>query len=251
MNVVNVVIPNYNGGDMLNRCIDSVLRDSYPDKLITVIDNFSDITPSIKGISIVRNDKNYGFAYACNRGIRDGATYTLFLNNDCEVQGDAIKKMVEVLDYHSHVAAVCPVITSGDNYYYCGGQIGGFGRVYHNKHVLSDMPYFTGYLTGAAMMIRTDLYRNFKFNERYFMYYEDVELSLRLKRAGWTLLVVPSAIIKHAVGSSTVGWQRYKMIWKSGLIFIRNYSIIKRPLAWLFMLEIPFRFVYRRIMKWK
>lgn len=254
---VNIVIPNYEGGSKLDRCIASIQANDYENWNVTIVDNAS-LLWAVRDdygerVDVIRNARNMGFAHACNRGVKYEYPYTFFLNNDCVIEHDTIGKLVSVLAIHPHVAAACPIMrTSNSNLYYCGGEVRWIGTVYHNKSVLSDVPYYTTYLNGAGIMVKTALWSQYQFSQEYFMYYEDIELSVRLRRAGWTLLVVPDAHIVHDVGGSSSGKERYWMIWKSGITFIRrNRHALLQPLAFLcHTVVILSRFVYRRIRKW-
>ena len=119
--IVSIIIPHWNGIDVLSECIDSLNNTEYSNFEIIVVDNASsdDSVEWIKNnhpkINIVENDQNYGYAGGCNRGIKiSKGDYIVFLNNDTIHEKDWLNNLVSFMDSHSDCAAVQPKIL---NYY--------------------------------------------------------------------------------------------------------------------------------------
>jgi len=128
---IHVVIVNYNAGLFLLRAVDSVLRQPFVSRVI-VVDNASRDKSMEKldqraaddpRVIVIRNERNLGFARACNLGVRVAAAeFLLFLNPDCEVQDGAFEKMADVLqkDYSAGMAG--PLILNADGTEQAGGR---------------------------------------------------------------------------------------------------------------------------------
>ena len=114
---VSIIIPHWNGIEILSECLDSLTQTEYSDKEIIVVDNAStDGSPdwvniNYPSVKLIENDQNYGYAGGCNRGA-DAATgdYLIFLNNDTIQDPKWIDPLVDFLDLNPDVAAVQPKI---------------------------------------------------------------------------------------------------------------------------------------------
>ena len=110
--LVSIIIPHWNGIDVLSECLDSLKQTVYPNFEIIVVDNAStdgsgdwikDHHPQIK---LIKNDQNYGYSGGCNRGIpqADG-DLVVFLNNDTIVNTDFISKMIQVIQEDKKISS--------------------------------------------------------------------------------------------------------------------------------------------------
>ena len=148
---VSVIIPHWNGIDILSDCLESLSKNTYPNLEIIVVDNASTDASSewvslhYPDIKLVQNNKNYGYAGGCNKGAKVSlGDYLIFLNNDTIHNEDFIEHLADFLNLNPQVSAVQPKIL---NYYErnkfdyaggCGGWIDilGFpfarGRVFLN-----------------------------------------------------------------------------------------------------------------------
>ena len=119
--VVSVIIPHWNGIEVLSECLVSLKKTTYPALEIIVVDNAStdDSSAWIKenhpDIVLIQNDKNYGYAGGCNRGIsHTKGSFILFLNNDTIMEPGWIEPLVDRMMRNKKIAAVQPKIL---NYY--------------------------------------------------------------------------------------------------------------------------------------
>jgi hypothetical protein len=217
---VSVVIPNWNGARWLERCLRSLQGQSYVDFEICVVDNRS----SDDSIAIVERccpearclemGRNVGFAAGVNAGI--GATrgeLVALLNNDTEVEQGWLGALVEALDRRPRFALAASrmrqdeqrdlIDGAGDAFNWYGipskighGQPDGVG--------FDEEREVFGASAGAALYRRSLFDEIGLFEESFFAYIEDVDISFRARLAGHRCHYVPSAVVYH-VGSATSG----------------------------------------------
>ena len=239
--MLGIVIANWNGQKIIGKCMESLLNQSYTDFKIYIIDNNSKdeskaiITNYHKklDIKLVELDYNSGFAIANNIGIesaiKDGCTYILTLNNDIEVPENCIEKAInEIKKNEADIYQLFMV-----NYYdrqKCDAagllfdkslipiQIGYGSSV---KEILEkNIENIEGVCAGAAIysvkaLEDVKLEGNQYFDSNFFAYYEDVDLSLRLKKKGYKFKLLKESIVYHmhsATGNRTNGLKEYYLI---------------------------------------
>ncbi len=215
---VAVVIVNYNGSEVLCDCLTSVLASSYPALDVLVVDNAS----TDDSLAVVRRDfpsvhliactENLGFAGGNNVGIRTalqaGAQYVLVLNNDTIIAPDCIEWLVRRARADSRIGAVSPMILfcdPKDRIWSAGGEYNlwrGVARHAGLRRRMSEkrwnQPRRITFATGCAVLLSAAaLQEAGGFDERLFMYNEDGDLSLRLRKAGWLLYYEPRAVVWH------------------------------------------------------
>jgi GT2 family glycosyltransferase len=217
--IVAPVVLSWNGREDTLACLRS-LRGEEVDTI--VVDNASEdgsadaVAREFPYVELIRNAENLGYAGGMNAGIRRaldrGADHVLLLNNDVELEPGAVEALVA----HSHGAgAVCPVITfasAPETVWYAGalfdprrgynGRHRGFGRPAAEFAEVVE----TDRACGAAMLIpRPALDEVGLLDEKLFAYWEDAEWSLRARRAGLPIRVVPAARVRHKVSAATGG----------------------------------------------
>lgn len=188
--------------------------DSMTDKLEGIDSKYQKSTQ----MELILLNQNCGFAAANNKGIKRaeewGADYILLLNNDTEIASDMIKYLLECADRHPH-SMVVPKI------YYCddkkriwsaGGSISPIVRkIRHDGLNQIDKGQFEKerkitFATGCCLLIpKTVLAKAGMLDERFFLYYEDVEYSFRLQKQGISIYYCPKAYMYHKVGGSSKG----------------------------------------------
>jgi GT2 family glycosyltransferase len=218
---IAVIIPNWNRpGDTIT-CLRSLAAGSYAGWHAIVVDNASTddsvaaIGAAFPAAEILVNEQNVGFAGGVNVGIARaraaGFPYLLLLNNDTQVAPDALGALLTVAESDPRAGILSPLI-----YYADGARIwfaGAYRRRrlpgislpwYRRHHSFLPRPFSIDYATGCAMLIRTELVEQVGgLDSGYFMYWEDLDLCERARRAGWRLLLVPSATVNHRVSAST------------------------------------------------
>ncbi|MGI5193022.1 glycosyltransferase family 2 protein [Streptomyces sp. CA-288835] len=239
--LVDVVIVNWNTGVYLRDCLRSIAEADctvLPVGNVVVVDNASsddsasDLeTPGLR-VHVVRNAVNRGFAVACNQGARlCESDYLLFLNPDTRLFPDSLRSVGEFLRTEtSRGVGICGarmVDERGRPQISCSrfptlrlflGQMTGLDRVlpalFHPPHLRPEELSRSGpvdQVIGAFNLMRRSLFRDLGgFDERYFLYFEDVDLALRAHRQGWPSYFLSDVRVFHAgnVSSSQVKGQR-------------------------------------------
>jgi GT2 family glycosyltransferase len=268
MSAVSIVIPHYNGKEIIQKCLASLMMQTYKDFNVIVVDNASTdksgdnleiIFP--EKVSVLRMDHNTGFAYAVNKGIEWGiaqkSEYVFVLNNDTIVDSECLEKLVHALNNYPNAAAVQPKILNAHH----PEIIDSMGIVITrdmsalNKNqsirdggvFWADQEIFGS--TGAAVLYRTETLETVRFPDgdyfdtSYFAYYEDVDMSFRLQYAGFTSWCIPSAVVWHEHSTTGISYSGFK-----SFHIHRNhlYNIIKNaPFPYILSMfwRIPFRYI--------
>jgi GT2 family glycosyltransferase len=228
MRKLGVVTVAFNAADFLQPFLDCCLAQTHKDFEILVIDNASsDGTLGVLSaatdprLSLLRNEHNIGYAAACNQGIRyfleRGASDILLVNNDTEFGADLFELLQETRACHD-ADAITPRIGYADDTninWYAGGRFTfwkgfqgehlGMGR----RHDPSDSrPRWTPVAPGCCVMFTSSTFERIGFfDENYFVYFEDTDYFIRMKRAGLRLLYAPGITIAHKISLSTGGSQ--------------------------------------------
>lgn len=241
-----VIVLNWNRPAETIACLDSLaeLEERPP---VLVVDNGS-TDDSVAGIAghhpwaeSLRLDRNRGFGGGMNAGILallarpDPPEFVWLLNNDTIVDPGALRAMVARADSEPRVGAVGSVLldVTGQHVHECGG--GSLNHVlWTTTRVMQPEPSRLDYLTAASVLLRVaTLVEVGLFDERYFFYFEDVDLSLRLTKAGWFLDVAPESRVRHTLGAtvgggSVTGGRRVNMLYaQSVATFIATWSPVR------------------------
>lgn len=219
---VCVILVNYNTPQHTADCIKSL--QTYCDQSlfdIVVVDNASAddsvalLQSQFPSLHFILNTSNLGFAEGNNKGLEysfeKGYTYSLPLNTDTLVDEDAISVLTAHLDQHPGAAAVQPAIYWMYNHNKLWNGPGYFNQLLgdtRSKTDVSEQHAANGYktvdwLSGCCMLIRNSILKEAGvFNKQFFLYYEDVELSFRIRRQGYQLHYLPATKIYHEAGVS-------------------------------------------------
>ncbi|MGI4727969.1 MAG: glycosyltransferase family 2 protein [Janthinobacterium lividum] len=219
---VALILLNWNTPVHTTNCIASLQKfcdESLFD--IIVADNGSTdkslslIQSKYPNLIYIDNKENLGFTEGNNRGliysINQGYTYSLIINTDTEVDEDIVSKLSSHLDQHTEVAAVQPAIFWMHKRSMIWNGEGSFNKVLGTTSSNTkpmDLNNITAYknaewLTGCCMMIRNlALIKSGLFNKKFFLYFEDVELSFRLRSFSYQLHYLPSCKMYHEAGVS-------------------------------------------------
>jgi len=249
MNMVSIIIPHYNGEDLLYNCIDSIYQNiSIKDFELIVVDNASTddsinpIKSNFQNVKIISSNSNLGYSGGCNLGATHASgKYLLFLNNDTEHSNEWIEKLVHFLDSNSKIAAVQPKILNIHNkklFDYAGGA-GGFidkfcfpfvqGRIFHTleeDHNQYNNPSRIFWASGAAFMIRSNIFKTLEgFDKVYFAYMEEIDLCWRAQAMGYKIYSVPDSFVYH-YGKQTIKENTIKSHYlnhrNSWILFFKN-----------------------------
>ena len=212
-------------------------------------------------VTIIRSKKNLGFAGGNNLGIQAAhGKYLFFINNDTliEVRGkrlevrDLFQPLIDRLESSPKIGAVCPKIrfTWGNNPIQYAGYTPlskitlrnmaiGCGEEDHGQY---DTPHSTPYAHGAAMMVKREIIDKVGLMpECYFLYYEELDWSMMIRRAGYNIWYEPACTIYHKESQATGQNSPLKSYYmtRNRLLFAkRNISIPQRYLTYLYLIAI-------------
>lgn len=214
--LVSIITINYNQAAVTEEFLRSARELTYPNYEIVVVENGSDRNPfgpaqaaRFPGVRLVTSPANLGFAGGNNLGIRHArGTYFLLINNDTEPAPDLIERLLEPFAANPAVGVSCPKIRFADQRHliqYAGyrplnaytGQTTPFGgrEVDRGQY---DQSGPTHYAHGCAMLVsRAVTERAGLLNEAYFLYYEELDWSHRIRRAGYQIFYQASALVYH------------------------------------------------------
>jgi GT2 family glycosyltransferase len=223
MPVVTVVVLNWNGKEVTEDCLRSLLASDYPDLCVVVVDNGSTdgsadyLSVRFPDLVILRNPVNLGFTGGSNQGIRhaleNNADYILLLNNDTVVDRECVSHLVDAAESSRRYGALNPKIYYSDppdRLWYAGGAFSlwrGVAQHWGRKSV--DRGQYNAlrevtYVSGCALLVRASVLRTVGLlDETLFIYAEDADLSVRIRKAGYRLAYVPMARLWHKEGFDT------------------------------------------------
>lgn len=227
---VAVVVVNYESGPILASCVASLEKEG-PAELV-VVDNGStdgsvdELRRQIPDIEVLVPGQNLGYGAAANRGVAaTRSELVLVCNPDLSISPGALAELATALDSDPRLAVVGPLIRTpeGDRYpsarqfpsmidaagHALLGQFvpqNPFTRAYQREGLAGevDTVWPVDWVSGACFLVRRSAFEQVGgFDERYFMYLEEVDLCWRLGRAGWKVAYVPAAVVAHHQGVST------------------------------------------------
>lgn len=230
---ISIVLINWKASELLKKCLASILEAvtgmDLPAEVI-IINNSNDdplvISPSEYAplkVQAVTNKANVGFARACNQGAAlSSGVYLLFLNPDCSVSNESLARPLEFMnshpqygacgiqlrDEHGHVARSCAQLPRA--YSFMFNAIGlhhlfpGLADGFHLTHWPHNEDCDIDHIIGAFYFIRSDVFREMQgFDERFLVYLEDLDLSCRLKKAGYSIRYIASVSAFHVGGGAS------------------------------------------------
>ncbi|RYX79379.1 glycosyltransferase family 2 protein [bacterium] len=256
---VAVVIPNFNGEIYLSAAINSLLKQTHPMKIIVIENASSDNSKNILDsygdkINIIHNTVNKGFAGGVNTGIsyalEHNFEYIALFNNDAVANSDWLEKLVDTMTTHPEVGIVTSKLQLAD-----GEKIDSTGEFYTTW----GLPYPRGrglptalynkseYIFGAsggASLYRSTLFKDIGlFDEKFFAYYEDTDVSFRAQLADWKVMYEPAAIVNHRQGETSKKMVRGFTVTQTfknlPMLYVKN-----TPRQLLFTVSIRFWFAY-------
>lgn len=226
MTTVDLIVPTLNASDYLARCLDSLLRSTFTDFNLIVFDDGSteDIAPVVHArfpaARVLRSESNIGLARIFNRAIDAGnAPYVVLLNNDTEVEPAWLGELVSCAERHPMAGSLASKLrllsdrrklhSAGDGWSVRGMPVNrgvwldDFGQYDREADVFAACGGAALYRRAALDDLRSR--DGFVFDERLFMYCEDVDLAWRLQTAGWRCVFAPQAVVYHALSATGGG----------------------------------------------
>jgi GT2 family glycosyltransferase len=214
--LVGVVVIHYGLSRPTLRCLESLLEDpSITDREIVVVDNFDNLEPHRlpAGVHLVRRPDNPGFGGGANAGVTalpGGFPFSayVFLNNDTEVLPGFLAGCAASVQRERIGCAGGPIWADRDltSLWYAGGGVRWVtGTVWQSRRAdAAHQGRTVGFIPGTAMALRPEAWHEVQgFDQSYFLYNEDIDLCLRLRRAGWDLWFDPTIQCIHHLGETT------------------------------------------------
>ncbi|MBW9156998.1 glycosyltransferase family 2 protein [Clostridium tagluense] len=214
-----IIIPNYNGQKYLKDCLDTLFKQSFKSFETIIVDNASKdgsydfILENYPQVKLIYLKENYGFSKAVNEGIKvSDSEYVVLLNNDTEVGSYWLENLVNCIESDEKIFSCCSkmiryserekVDDAGDEYNILGWAYKRGDGVSINKYD-SDGEVFSS-CAGAAIYRKAVFNEIGYFDESFFAYMEDVDISYRAKIYGYKNMYCSSAKVYH-IGSATSG----------------------------------------------
>jgi len=203
-----VVVANYGDTRVTRRAVAAILSSTVRPETVLVIDNQGDLPAfSEEGVEVVRPGSNLGFGGACVLGIRralaGGAGWVWFVNNDAEPERSCLGELLAAGAAEPRAGILSPVIvhSGGTGFWYAGGDLARRSlQVTHRARPARETPHDVSFVTGCAWLVRREFIEECgPLDASLFMYFEDVDWSLRAQAAGWRTLLVPAARVVHDV----------------------------------------------------
>lgn len=218
--LVEVVIPNWNGCEMLETCLASLAKQTFTNFSITVVDNgstdksLSFIQEHYPDVKVIEFPENRGFSVAVNQGIQEAtAPWIFLLNNDIEVESDCLQQIATFVQNNTEYDCLAVKMLNFHHRQYLDGAgdavlRGGagyrLGTMEQDSEQYSTSREIFGACAGAAVYSQRFFEITGFFDNDFFAYLEDVDLSFRARRRGLRSYYLAEAAVYH-IGSATTG----------------------------------------------
>lgn len=231
---LSVIIVNYNVRYFLEQCLLSVLKatKNIPSQIIVVDNNSTDdsceiLKTKFKDVLLIENKANVGFSKANNQGVQIAkGEFVLILNPDTVLAEDVLDKIMSFASKTENMGALGVQFIDGTGHFLkeckrgiptpkiAFGKLFGFPKkaidAYYASHILENEISTVAVLTGAFMLLKKEIYQEVNgFDEDYFMYGEDIDLSYKIGKKGYQNYYYGKATIIHYKGESTVKDKKY------------------------------------------
>lgn len=239
---VVLVVPNWNGADLIAECLISLQKQTQKHQIIVVDNGSVDqsveiIENNFKNVKLIKLVNNRGFAGGVNRGIqraiKDGADFIALLNNDAVADKEWLTHLVSSAEKHPEAGIITGKFMRLDKKHIdsTGDQYSTFAMPFPRGRNQKDIGQFDSaeYVfgaTGGASLYRVDMLKDIGFfDEEFFAYFEDVDISYRAQLAGWNVWYDPEAKAYHHIGgtSSKLGdFARYHTVKNFFMLYAKN-----------------------------
>jgi GT2 family glycosyltransferase len=206
---ISIIIVNYNTADLLVPCLNSVMPWSELGLEVIVVDNASRddsaamVSQDFPWVNLIANESNAGFARANNQALKlSRREYVYFLNPDTVLQSGVFEAMIGFMESHRDVGLAGTRILNPN-----GSVQSSVERRYPGERRaqqdLRGLPGDIAWVLGASMFARRAIVEDLGgFDEEFFLYGEEQDLCLRIRRAGWKIGFIPDAVVIHWGGQS-------------------------------------------------
>ncbi len=230
--LVSVIIVNWNGGEIMRQCLESLSKIKYSNYELIIVDNGStdgseniaaNFQFPISNFQLIKNKENLGFAKANNQGYKKTrGEYVLLLNNDTKVKGDFLSRLVTRMEEDYRIGVIQPKIYLMDRPGYldnAGSFLTKIGFLQHwgfgqrdRKEFAKEREIFSA--KGACMLIRREVIEKVGlFDNDFFSYFEESDFCWRVWLSGYKVIFYPGTVIYHKLGFTirrlNVTWLNY------------------------------------------
>ena len=208
---VSIIIINYNGQELLEKCLDSLFKIDYENFEVIIVDNNSTdntvefVAKNYPSVIIVKLDSNKGFAEPNNIGAKIAkGEFLLFLNNDTIVNPTFLNELVLEITKNSKTAICQSLLLRPDRTIDSSGDfIDKIGVVYNSKTIITNVRKIFS-PRAASMLIKKNVFDKLNgFDEKFIFSFEDVDLGWRTWILGYESFIVPKSIVYHIGGITT------------------------------------------------
>lgn len=251
MKTISIITLTFNSEVYIKNYLNSLKEYLPKESEVILVDNGSDdktldIVKEYSFIKVIANRNNLGFAKGCNLGAKLAEVeYLFFLNPDCKLINNSLNSLLEYIYKNPNVGIVAPKLMQSEvviqptvrklpsvlgavKEYYLGIK-----NSYEAFVPKGENPQKVESVVGAAILIRKEIFEKVGgFDEKFFMYYEDLDLCLRVRKLGFNIVYFPRATILHSVGGS-ISEKKKQYIESSAKIYhgMISYLILKIVLA--------------------
>lgn len=265
--MLRIIIVNWNAGQQLRNCVSSIalaIKDEFTLSEVVVVDNAS-TDDSLRGIDhldvpvrVIRNTENIGFAAACNQGASGSADdYLLFLNPDMHLFLDSLAVPIafiqrsenanvgvvgiQLVDENEKTACTCSRFPSLGIFL---AQALGINRLARFRHLTQSMAEwahdntrYVDQVIGAFFLIRRSIFETLGgFDHRFFVYFEEVDLSYRAHQIGFNSVYLPEAQAFHAGGGTSNQVKAHRLFYSLRSRLLYGFKHFKPLQAWSLLL---------------
>lgn len=216
---LSIIIVSWNTAEITEKCVETI-NQYLPKSEIIVVDNGSTdstvkILSQIKNVKIIENNANLGFAKANNIGLKEATSeYIVFMNSDIELLDSTISDMVQYLKNNSHIGIIGPKFLNPDltpqaSVFPPQTAINAFKEFWLKQKAFSkyipqsNQPLKVSFISGGCLAVKKDFFKSIgTWNEKYFFYFEDMDLCRQVNRSGKDVFFYPLSKVIHRHGAS-------------------------------------------------
>ncbi|MDP3103608.1 MAG: glycosyltransferase family 2 protein [Candidatus Methanoperedens sp.] len=269
---VSIVVLNWNGKQYLQNCLSSLLRQNYPNIEIIFVDNGSTdgsvafVREKYPYAIIIMHKKNLGFAQGVNSGITAShGKYIATINNDAEADSGWISNLMHVMGSDPRIGSCASkmlryydrnIIDSAGIIVYQNGNAYDRGAQEVDRGQYDVQTEIFGACAGAALYSRKMFEEIGPFDDKYFAYFEDVDLSFRMHLFGWKCIFVPDAIVYHIHSATSQQASPFKIfyiernkLWNMWKYFPLSVLITQFPFTNIHYFKYIIKFFNKLIMR--
>lgn len=230
---ISVIIVSYNTAELTVACLQSVLASQHITLEVFVVDNASGddsaniIRQAFPAVRVIANDTNRGFGVANNQALKESSgRYIVFLNPDTTVEPNTLASLIAHMDAHPEIGLAGPKVVNPDG----SRQDSVSYRYPGHRYGLADLGALPGEIAcvlGACQIASASLLKAIGgFDEDFFLYGEDQDICLRIRKRGLEIGFIEDSVIMHHGGQSektTMPAEVVRKKFRGGLIFYRKH----------------------------